>query len=78
MKTGDRVQLKQPFQPEVQLLRRYQYAEVVGTVAPGTLGNGDPGEVVVHLYDTDLNAFYTDAAGVKPLYWFRPDELIPL
>ncbi|MEO0538041.1 MAG: hypothetical protein AAF215_29795 [Cyanobacteria bacterium P01_A01_bin.123] len=78
MKPGDRVQLKHPFQPEVKLLRRYQYAKVIGIIPPGRATNNNPGEVIVHLYDIDLNTFYTDEAGVSPLYSFTYDEVIPL
>lgn len=78
MKPGDRVRLKSPFQPEIKLLRRYQHAEIVGVIPPGVAAADDPGEVVVHLYDDDLNTFYTDEADIRPLYSFTPDEIIPL
>ena len=32
-------------------------------------------EVLIHLYDPDHDAIYTDEFDVQALYWFRPDEV---
>ncbi|HEY9737816.1 MAG TPA: hypothetical protein V6D06_16100 [Trichocoleus sp.] len=81
MKVGDIIRLKQPFYPPSNgsLLspRPYQYGLVAALIHP----NLDPGtalqavEIVVNLYDPNTAEIYTDAAGVKALYIFYPDEI---
>lgn len=75
MKPGDRVRLKQPFQPEAKLLRRYTCADVVGLIPPDRACVDMPGEVIVTLYDLELDQPYLDEKGIQPFYSFRTDEV---
>lgn len=81
MKVGDIIRLKQPFYPSSKgsLLspKPYQYGLVAALIHPSA-GSGSPSEtaeIVVNLYDPDTAEIYADAAGVKALYIFYPDEI---
>lgn len=76
MDIGDIVRLKQPFQPEPDSDRTYNYGIIAGIVwSEDASLPSPPVEIVLYLYDPDAQQVYTDAANLEALYAFRPNEL---
>lgn len=76
MDIGDLVRLKQPFQPEPDSDRTYNYGIIAGIVwSEDASPPSPPVEIVLCLYNPDTQKIYIDSSGLQALYAFRPNEL---
>ncbi|MDX2097618.1 MAG: hypothetical protein SFW36_07560 [Leptolyngbyaceae cyanobacterium bins.59] len=87
VKAGSIVRLMQPFQPDPQASYQYQFGVVAGITASEEDGTQDlsqqplgsvGSEVIIYLYDPELDKPYLDAWGMQALFYFAATEVEPV
>jgi hypothetical protein len=78
MKPGDIVQLKQPFQPELDCQQKFSFGVIAGRAPNKRAARSDSTEsdsLLLHLYDPQTSLIYTDGLGAKAVYLFELNEV---
>lgn len=70
MGVGDIVRLKQPFRPDLNDLRTYDYGIIAGVVNEPT-----DAAILIRLYNLETATLYTDRFKSDAIFSFRLDEI---